>query len=78
MEAQEEYYETGISLIATHSEIPEFPDCPGIEQPFLEDQFEADDSVFFSIFLRDALMGEVGTIEGPGSKRGFPCHIPTA
>jgi len=62
-EEQEEYYETSISLVATHSEAPDFPGCPGVEKPFLEDQFSPGDSVFLSIFLRDALSGEVGTIE---------------
>ncbi|MDX1555633.1 MAG: M23 family metallopeptidase, partial [Xanthomonadales bacterium] len=62
-ENQEDYYETSLSFIATHSEQPEFPPCPGVETPHFSDRFDPGDSAIFSIFVRDALQGEVGTAE---------------
>lgn len=65
-EDQEEYYEPGVNLIATHSAIPEFPPCPGVEKPHLDDTFSPGDTVFFSAFFRDSLMGETANLEVRG------------
>lgn len=62
-ENQEDYYVPGLNLIATHTAVPEFPACPGIEQPHLEDSFSPGDTVFFSAFYRDILMGDPTNLE---------------
>lgn len=60
---QEDYYVPNLNLIATHDEIPVVPDCPGIEQPNLEDSFSTGDTVYFSAYFRDALMSETAEFE---------------
>ncbi len=62
-ENQEEYYVPGLNYIATHSDVPEFPDCPGVEKPKLKDNFAPGETGFFSVFFRDILEGEAVSLE---------------
>lgn len=67
-ENQEAYYAPELNYIATHSAAPEFPPCPGVEKPRLKDNFAPGETAFFSVFFRDALMGEPADLRilGPG------------
>ncbi|HKJ18566.1 MAG TPA: peptidoglycan DD-metalloendopeptidase family protein [Xanthomonadales bacterium] len=60
---QPDYYETGITLIASHDAQPVVPDCPTIEEPNFQNEFSAGDTAYFSAFFRDALTGIIGSIE---------------
>lgn len=73
-EDQEDYYQPGLNLIATHTEVPEFPPCPGVEDPHFEDSFSPGDTVFVSAFFRDALIGEMANMEvlGPSGTQPIP------
>lgn len=60
---QEDYFVPTINLIATHSNLPEFPPCPGVEQTRVDNTFQLGATVFFSVFFRDSLMGETANME---------------
>lgn len=62
-EDQEDYFVPGMNHIATHSEVPVFPPCPEIEQPYYQNNFSPGDAAFFSVFFRDLLADETTTLE---------------
>ncbi len=54
-ESQENYFVPSLSFVATHSAVPDFPPCPGVEQPNFKDNFGPGETAFFSAFFRDLL-----------------------
>jgi murein DD-endopeptidase MepM/ murein hydrolase activator NlpD len=60
---QEDYYVKTINAVRTHSALPEYPACPGIEVPHFNDEFKAGDTVFLSATVRDFLKEDVLEVE---------------
>lgn len=52
-ENQEDYKEQQILALASHSASPEFPPCPQLEIPHLDDVFAVQDTIFVSVTVRD-------------------------
>ena len=51
--AQEPYVKKEIMAIDTHSDFPERPPCPQVEEPNFNDVFAPDDIIFVSVTVRD-------------------------
>ncbi|GJM07796.1 MAG: hypothetical protein DHS20C11_00720 [Lysobacteraceae bacterium] len=57
-QSQREYYDSQVSLLATHHQPPQFPACPQTEQPNYATAFEPGDDVFIAAYYRDQLAGQ--------------------
>lgn len=57
------YYDSAINAVLTHFAPPVFPPCPEQEIPNLQDVFSPPDSVYFGIYHRDFLFGQVAHYE---------------
>ena len=61
---QKPYTSPGINAVLTHSAAPDvFPPCPTSEIPNLNNDFETDDEIYFTVFLRDQTSGDNITFE---------------
>jgi hypothetical protein len=56
---QRPYFDSAINAVRTHSAPPVFPPCPEQEIPNFRDEFAPADSVYFAIYHRDILSGQV-------------------
>jgi PKD repeat protein len=57
--AQRPYNDSAVNAVMTGDAPPEFPECPNPEQPHLEDAFNPGQTVYFSVFFRDVIAGQV-------------------
>jgi PKD repeat protein/murein DD-endopeptidase MepM/ murein hydrolase activator NlpD len=57
--AQRDYYDSAVNALMTGDAAPEFPECPNPEQPHVEDSFNPGQTVYFSVFFRDVVAGQV-------------------
>ncbi|WP_431133194.1 peptidoglycan DD-metalloendopeptidase family protein [Psychroserpens mesophilus] len=63
-QSQRPYTYPGINAALTHNAAPVvFPPCPTAETPNLSNDFETDDAIYFSSFLRDQTSGETVSFE---------------
>ena len=60
---QKPYLNTGINAVLTHTDIPQFNNCPETEETFENDQFNPNDTVWFGSYFRDQLPGTTATHE---------------
>ncbi|WP_456438114.1 peptidoglycan DD-metalloendopeptidase family protein [Psychroserpens sp.] len=63
-QAQKPYTDPGINAVLTHSAAPVvFPPCPTSETPNLSSDFETDDEIYFTVFVRDQTINDNVTFE---------------
>jgi murein DD-endopeptidase MepM/ murein hydrolase activator NlpD len=62
-QSQKPYVNPGINAVLTHSDAPVFPGCPTQEITNISDQFGIDDTIYFGLYLRDQVMGEVVSLK---------------
>ncbi|MBD3163278.1 MAG: peptidoglycan DD-metalloendopeptidase family protein, partial [Candidatus Eisenbacteria bacterium] len=60
---QRPYYDSAINAIYTHGAPPEFPECPQQEILNLRDSFAPGEAVFYAIYHRDLVLGQVARYE---------------
>ncbi|WP_178991219.1 peptidoglycan DD-metalloendopeptidase family protein [Winogradskyella schleiferi] len=61
---QKPYVNPKINAVLTHNEAPiVFPNCPTTETPNLSNTFDTNDTVFFTVFVRDQTAGDNITLE---------------
>ncbi len=56
---QRPYYDCAVNAVYTHSAPPVFPLCPQQEIPNFRNRFAAGDTVYYAIYHRDLLFGQV-------------------
>ena len=56
-ENQKPYSNPNINAVLTHSAAPIFPDCPTTETPNESNDFDAANTVYFGIYMRDQVAG---------------------
>lgn len=63
-QTQRPYNDPGINAVLTHSDAPVvFPACPTSETPNLSNDFETDDLIYFTVFLKDQTAGDNISLE---------------
>ncbi|MDN3491647.1 peptidoglycan DD-metalloendopeptidase family protein [Winogradskyella bathintestinalis] len=61
---QRPYNSAGINAVLTHSAAPDvFPPCPTSETPNLRNDFNTDDDIYFTVFVRDQTLGDIINFE---------------
>ncbi|RKE98891.1 peptidoglycan DD-metalloendopeptidase family protein [Ichthyenterobacterium magnum] len=61
---QKPYKNPGINAVLTHSQAPNiFPACPTTETPYINNDFETSDTIYFAIYLRDQTAGDIINLE---------------
>lgn len=61
---QKPYINPRINAVLTHSQAPNvFPTCPTTETPHTSNEFETDDEIYFSVFVRDQTAGDNISLE---------------
>jgi murein DD-endopeptidase MepM/ murein hydrolase activator NlpD len=56
--AQRPYYDSAVNALTTGSAAPVFPSCPNAETSNAKTQFSPSDTVYFSTYYRDLLLGQ--------------------
>lgn len=56
---QRPYYDSGLNRISTHDKPLTFSECPDIDIVHAQNEFCPEDTVFFAVFLRDQLAGQL-------------------
>ena len=63
-QSQLPYSDPSINAVLTHSASPDvFPPCPTSETPNLSNDFETDDEIYFTVFVRDQTAGDTISFE---------------
>lgn len=63
-QSQSPYADPGINAVLTHSAAPVvFPPCGTAETPNISNDFETEDEIFFTVFLRDQTVGDNISLE---------------
>ncbi len=57
--SQRPYYDSGLNDLTVGHSPPRFPPCPGIESPNEQSDFAAPATVYFTVYLRDTIAGQV-------------------
>lgn len=61
---QKPYTNPKINAVLTHSQAPNvFPDCPTAETPHISNTFDTNDTISFTVFVRDQTAGDVINVE---------------